>query len=246
MTAGMCTNLDNPADRLMCGVGACMRDVQRCITGVLQTCTPGAPMVEMCNGADDNCNGTVDDGAASSCPSAPFAASYMCTPGGSCTFTCVSGRYDLNGTYGDGCECMDDTHGNACAGLSALGNVNPGNAISQNGIIVPDGEEDWFAVNFPNIARGPSNGNPQIRLTGSTASNFRLDVFQACGSAGTCGSGAPSDIGTWALLDNQSSGLNAYSGAHATPWPATVIFRVRRVTMTTLCADASYTVTISR
>jgi hypothetical protein len=43
-------------------VGACQRTVQNCVGGVTQTCTPGAATTEVCNGLDDNCNGTVDDG----------------------------------------------------------------------------------------------------------------------------------------------------------------------------------------
>jgi len=45
-----------------CGVGACQTTVENCVGGVTQTCTPGTPSTEVCNGIDDNCNGIVDEG----------------------------------------------------------------------------------------------------------------------------------------------------------------------------------------
>src|SRR5690606_26885041 len=73
-TPGACMDLDNPADQVTCGLGECSRSVQRCVGGLPQTCTPGTPVAETCNGRDDNCNGTPDDGDPRSlCPSAPFA-----------------------------------------------------------------------------------------------------------------------------------------------------------------------------
>jgi len=41
-----------------CGVGACARTVSACVNGVAQTCTPGAPVAEICgDGIDQDCNG---------------------------------------------------------------------------------------------------------------------------------------------------------------------------------------------
>jgi hypothetical protein len=48
-----------------CGVGACQRQVTACIGGNPQTCNAGNPGTETCNGIDDDCNGTVDDGLGS-------------------------------------------------------------------------------------------------------------------------------------------------------------------------------------
>ena len=247
-TPGACTNLDDPADTTTCGTGACARTVQRCTGGTATTCTPGTPTAETCNGADDDCDSRIDEGTSTSlCPSAPFVETYVCSGTGTCAIgSCVSGRHDLNTVYSDGCECLDDAYGNACAALTSLGNMSPGSSMAVNGVIVPDGEEDWFTVNFPNTARGPGEGNPQIRLTGTTASNFVLDFFTSCGSSMSCGSGTGTAVGAFSFVDDQSSGLRAYTGPHSVPWPTTVVFRVRRVITTTSCADASYTVTLSR
>jgi len=46
-----------------CGIGACARTGQLvCISGTVNnTCIPGTPAPETCNGIDDNCNGVADD-----------------------------------------------------------------------------------------------------------------------------------------------------------------------------------------
>ncbi|MEZ4404541.1 MAG: hypothetical protein R3B06_31260 [Kofleriaceae bacterium] len=58
---GACTNV-NPGTQT-CGVGACQRTVNQCQNGAPLACTPGAPTAETCNDIDDNCDGTVDNGA---------------------------------------------------------------------------------------------------------------------------------------------------------------------------------------
>jgi hypothetical protein len=49
-----------------CGVGRCAATGQRrCVSNQIQdTCTPGTPTAELCNGLDDDCNGAVDGLAA--------------------------------------------------------------------------------------------------------------------------------------------------------------------------------------
>jgi hypothetical protein len=71
----LCDGLDNncnfeidegfqPYDTF-CGVGACASmGSAECAGGVLtDSCTPGAPSTETCNGIDDNCDGTIDNAA---------------------------------------------------------------------------------------------------------------------------------------------------------------------------------------
>src|SRR5262245_53368133 len=58
---GQCTNV-NPGTQT-CGLGACQRTVNQCVNGAPNTCVPAPPTAETCNDIDDNCDGTVDNGA---------------------------------------------------------------------------------------------------------------------------------------------------------------------------------------
>lgn len=62
-TAGACTNVSQ--GNATCGLGVCQVTQPRCIAGVPNTCTPntGAATTETCNNIDDNCDGTIDNGA---------------------------------------------------------------------------------------------------------------------------------------------------------------------------------------
>jgi len=72
-TAETCNNIDDDCDGSVdegltntatCGVGACYRSVsQTCSAGSwTPSCTAGTPSTETCNGIDDNCDGSVDNG----------------------------------------------------------------------------------------------------------------------------------------------------------------------------------------
>jgi len=70
-----------------CGVGACAMTGQNiCVAGQIQnTCTPGTPTAEVCNGIDDNCDGQVDNITPAACNT---GVPGVCADG---TTACVSG-----------------------------------------------------------------------------------------------------------------------------------------------------------
>ena len=55
---------DPGVDLSACGIGACRRTVDVCVAGEAQTCTPGPPDEEICNGVDDDCDNAVDEAIA--------------------------------------------------------------------------------------------------------------------------------------------------------------------------------------
>lgn len=83
----LCNGLDDNCDGLIdnadfgvveCGVGACHRSYSQCINGEPNArCVPGVPSAEVCNGVDDDCDGTVDNGGV--CPS-PSSTPPPATP----------------------------------------------------------------------------------------------------------------------------------------------------------------------
>jgi hypothetical protein len=62
-TAGTCTNVSQGNET--CGSGVCLTTSPRCVDGTRNTCVPnsGAATTETCNDLDDNCDGSVDNGA---------------------------------------------------------------------------------------------------------------------------------------------------------------------------------------
>jgi len=70
----ICNNIDDDCDYLVdedyatspttCGIGACASTGEMlCQAGsVVDTCTPGTPQTEVCDGIDNNCDGQIDDG----------------------------------------------------------------------------------------------------------------------------------------------------------------------------------------
>jgi hypothetical protein len=103
-----------------CGTGACFATGQTSCSGgeVSDTCTPGSPSPESCNGVDDDCNGHVDDGIdpePTSCGTGACSASgELVCQGGSFVDTCEPGE-----PQPETCNGVDDNcNGQIDEGLS--------------------------------------------------------------------------------------------------------------------------------
>jgi hypothetical protein len=148
-----------------CGIGECYNVITKCIAGVPQTCAPKAGSAEKCNGKDDDCDGTIDNGTASvMCPPGAGVSTTECL-GGVCKIkNCASGFADVDGNSANGCECADDsTAVHACPG-SDFGTVGLGSErtySSKNPILT---QSDWIKVTFVG-ARSNKLSNPRIKLT---------------------------------------------------------------------------------
>jgi len=167
----MCDNLDNDCDKSvdeLCdkdGDGYC--DKNMITVGAPKVCkfggndcndgnktvNPGA--VELCNNADENCNGIIDENASDHCGYLPNSIS-KCSKGKCVVVGCAEGYFNLNGLMSDGCECNGtDQHepnnvcGNATSLSSNLYDHNPntgagGTAVHVSGRLVRAPDEDWF------------------------------------------------------------------------------------------------------
>ncbi len=113
--------------------------------------------VERCDGVDNNCNGSLDDGPAlSECPAVPGGVAGCL---GSCAVVaCNKDFYDLDKVFTNGCEC-DDSAGDvplqSCEQYPTdLGDLPDNGAIKIGaGKLLPGGDTDWFkvrAVDEPN------------------------------------------------------------------------------------------------
>ncbi len=117
-----------------CGTdqGECMRGMQTCSGGTWGMCMgETGPAAETCNGLDDDCNASIDDGAASSsCASRPNAAANC--NAGACVYAC-SGTFITcdSASPGDatGCEVDPVTDAEHCGGCTAC--ARPANVATR-------------------------------------------------------------------------------------------------------------------
>ena len=110
-----------------CGIGACQANAV-CVSGV-ETCTPGSPTAEVCNGLDDDCDGSVDEGNPGGGAACDGSDSDLCQEG---TTICTSGALvcsDNTGSTVDVCNGIDDD----CDAASADGSEDPLNGAACDG-----------------------------------------------------------------------------------------------------------------
>ena len=175
-----------------CGTGACTRTVFDCFNGTPQTCTPGGPSVETCNGIDDDCDGAVDEdlppvtcgvGACSRSVTACIGGvPQTCVPGTPGPEVCNAIDDDCNGliddvgdTDGDGlnnCVDPDDDNDGVSDGLDCAPLINSVSATpGEVGFTVKhvDGAPPGVFVFIPisqanvfNVYRGTASGPPSF------------------------------------------------------------------------------------
>jgi hypothetical protein len=236
----------------MCGTGACIASVPACVGGVPQMCMAGMGGAEICDGADNNCNGTVDDGGGALCANTGHVDTRTCLGTGGCGIgTCTSGYWDYNGAFGDGCECDLTGGGASCGAARSLGPIAVNGSASASANIGPGaGASAWFSATFTPNASGDRGGTPTITINPPGA--FYIQVLPNCaggsffcGAAGDVANSASTGITTFAWGD-ANPGLVGYTTANQPGWPTSVIIQVTRTSAPTTCGEAAFSLTITR
>jgi hypothetical protein len=188
-----CNNIDDNCDGNIDegnpgGGGACGTDEGQCEFGNL-LCVDGALICdggqgpaphETCNGLDDDCDGTEDDGA--TCPAVSHGTA-ACHDGACVVTGCDNGWENVNGNHGDGCETRVDPHNNNCTGAHSLGAIAGGGApLVATGTVAPPGDQDWFT--FTTNATDCQNHSVRILFANNPGNHYVLDVRRGNCTAG--------------------------------------------------------------
>lgn len=164
-------------------------------TGQWEGCTAGSPKPEVCDGADDNCDGVVDGNANGSpvpisqlCPAAPPPnATWTCDKTkGECLPQCNPGwsAYPTTLPASAGCPCqVDSTEPNdTCATAAAVGTVSDADttALTITGHLSSDTDEDWYTFNTVDTDEVTTNSyHIKIVFTAPVTNNeFVFDVIR--------------------------------------------------------------------
>jgi hypothetical protein len=165
-SAEVCDGVDNNCDGSVdegiaptptsCGTGACAATGELVCTGgaLVDTCAPGAPSAEVCDGVDNNCDGSVDEGIAptpTSCGTGACAATgeLVCT-GGALVDTCAPGAPSAEVCDGVDNNCdgsVDEGIAPTPTSCGAGNCVGAGELTCVNGVfvdtcVVPPGETE--------------------------------------------------------------------------------------------------------
>ncbi|MEY2932722.1 MAG: repeat protein, partial [Pseudomonadota bacterium] len=203
-----------------CGVGACGASGNTsCQAGqTLNSCQPGspAPSDQSCNGVDDDCNGTIDDGyvqLSTSCGIGACSATGATSCGlGEVLDSCRAGSpapndATCNGLDDDCDGVVDEDYAPVCSGTNVVfcvaGALAPSNCSDGNAC---NGAETCLAAQCqPGTPPDPDDANvctadrcePAIGVINDpVALGTACDDFFECDGAGTCVSLLPPDPGS--------------------------------------------------
>ena len=177
------------ATRMCLLPGACAAGSQTCSGGNWGSCSIG-PVTEVCNGVDDNCNGTVDEGVTVTCYPDADNDGYAAMAAASVQSCPVSGRE----AYG-GCPANQTNRAPTAASTTdcndAASTVNPAAPEVCDGATPPVDENCDGIANPPSLCMCSGSVTRMCALPGACASGI-----QACvgGGWGSCSVGPVAEV----------------------------------------------------
>jgi hypothetical protein len=172
------------------GVGACMDGFAVCQNGQVSGCQgERGPLAELCNGRDDDCDGTTDEDTAREC------SPYTCGPAGRCLVACRGGSDCASGHYCEAGKCIPSGENGAPCGEDeqcASGHCG-GGVCCAAGLCCQD-HEDCAALDALSCDAANASGCSGTRVVGVCGPGAQC-VGESRPDAGAClgtGCAAPS------------------------------------------------------